>query len=175
MLPFVLTIASSRKCYFLREKWNLWQKNILTSQWESMETQQIIGDTRRWSWNKRSSLASSTKTLNLIHIAGDKLAPQLSRNSLQTVADPGAGEKSNKCEKPKMRTSDFAISRSSEVSSSSRICNLQLGFGVLRFFSLQVTMQMEPSSSSSLAKSVSAALPMCFVAVHRSAFCERMW
>lgn len=55
------------------------------------------------------------KTLNLIHIADDKLAPQLSRNSLQTVADPGAGEKSNKCEKPKMRTSDFAISRSSEV------------------------------------------------------------
>jgi hypothetical protein len=35
-------------------------------------------------------------------------------------------------------------------------------------------MKMEPSSSSSLAKSVSAALPMCFVAVHRSAFCERM-
>ncbi len=102
MLPFVLTIASSRKRYFLRKKWNLWQKkNILTSHRVSKERQQIIGETRRWSWNKRSSLASSTKTLNLIRIAGDKLPPPLLRNSLQTFADPGAGEKSNNCLNPK--------------------------------------------------------------------------
>ncbi len=97
----MLTIASSRKCYFLRKKNGIYGRKTYLLHWESMETQQIIGETRRWSSNKRSSLASSTKTLNLIRIAGDKLPPPLSRNSLQTVADPGAGEKSNNCENPK--------------------------------------------------------------------------